>query len=202
LTERLIEGRIYSQIMFNKLVVGVVFLTCYMLSAAFSTAYSKKIQSQETIGKDIMTFFLNNHLSYIMTCVMIWMALFYNNLYLMYMNSLTFKDPVKEYVDFKDIKQMVDRTTFAYTIFNITLLVILVQGVLLAFVRTNEPVYRFIMKRELKCWFGILHAPKMDKNDITQKPAVELMNAQNSIELVHIILHSIANHTAGVSKTS
>lgn len=69
---------------FWKSFVGVLFMTLYMLVASGSTGYSKYILSKATIGKEIREFFLHNHLQYIFVCMMIWMSLFYNLLYLLY----------------------------------------------------------------------------------------------------------------------
>jgi hypothetical protein len=88
-----------------------------MVGASFSVGYSKKTQSKASIGKEMVGFFLNNHLLYIWTCIVIWMAMLYNNLYLMYMNSIQFVDPIKFVVNSGDIEDLVGRTSFSWWVF-------------------------------------------------------------------------------------
>lgn len=38
-------------------------------------------------------------------------------------------------------------------------------------VRTNEPVYRYLMKKEIRAWFGLL-TEKDEFNDFASKTAV------------------------------
>lgn len=64
-----------------------------MILASISVGFSKKIQKKESIGKETITFFLNNHLLYVWTCIVIWMSLLYNALYFMYMQQYDWKDP-------------------------------------------------------------------------------------------------------------
>jgi hypothetical protein len=40
----------------------------------------------------------------------------------------------------------------------LAIVVSLFQGILLAILRVNEPVYQFIVYREIKSWFGILYS--------------------------------------------
>lgn len=47
----------------------------------------------------------------------------------------------------------------------------------MAIVRTNEPIYSFMLKREWKSWFGELYDEDTESNDLRKNLAVQLMNA-------------------------
>lgn len=76
-----------------KLTQNAMFMTVYMFVATLSIGFSKKTQSKTNIGKDMIKFFLDNHLLYVWVCVIIWSATLYNCYYLMYINSLQFVNP-------------------------------------------------------------------------------------------------------------
>lgn len=97
---------------------------------------------------------------------------------------------------------MVNQYDIAFTTFQITLLLTLLQGLLLAFVRTKEPIYRFMMKREIISWFGELYNVETTRNDIRKNLAVQLLSSQLSIELVYTILFVVTEHTLDAPKTN
>lgn len=180
----------------------VVFLTVYMILASISVGYSKKVQMKESIGKETIAIFMNNHLLYVWWCIIIWMSLLYNALFMMYMYQFGVPNPEKEGIESDEIKRLINQTSFSFMIYYITLFILLLQGLALSFVRAlKEPLYKFVVTREWKSWFGELYNPKLDKNDIRKNLAVELMNQQLSIELIFTILDTITYHTRGIKKT-
>jgi len=96
-----------------------------MIVATFSIGYSKMTQSKASIGKEMVTFFLDNHLMYVWTCVVIWSACLYNTYYLMYLNSHQFKNPELEYVSQDELESIVKTYGFSFIVFKITLLITL-----------------------------------------------------------------------------
>lgn len=81
----------------------VCFLTVYMILASISVGYSKKIQMKESIGKETIAIFLNNHLLYVWTCIVIWMCLLYDALFYMYMDQFTRPNPETDGISKKTI---------------------------------------------------------------------------------------------------
>lgn len=81
------------------------------------------------------------------------------------------------------------------------MLISLLQGLAIAIVRTTEPVYRFILKREALSWFGILAEQPPAENDIRVNSAHSLMNAERSLDLVWAILYTVTENTVGVRKS-
>lgn len=144
----------------------------YLLLGTVSIGHSKKMKVQESIGTDIIKYFLDIHTQYIWTCLVFWMTLLYNALYLMYMNSYKFQNPITSVVDAEEIRNVVRRSELAYIVYNATLFLILMQGLVLAVVRTNEPVYRFIIKREMLSWFGVMYNPELKRNDMRKNSAL------------------------------
>jgi hypothetical protein len=53
----------------------------------------------------------------------------------------------------------------------------LLQGIILAIVRTNEPFYRQILLEEVKSWFGELINEEDIKSDLRKNLASALMNS-------------------------
>ena len=72
----------------------------------------------------------------------------------------------------------------------------------MAYARTNEPVYSFILRKEIYSWFGLRYDEASAEGSIRKNLAVRLMNAQLSVELVYTILHTITQHTKGKKKPS
>lgn len=142
---RLTDTRKNDTINFKNISISAVFLTVYLLIGTISIGHSKKMKSQESIGKDIIKYFLDLHNSYIWTCLLFWMTLLYNSIYLMYMKSYKFLNPITTVVELGEIDRIVSRAQLAFLVYNATLFLILLQGLFLALVRTNEPVYRFII---------------------------------------------------------
>jgi len=86
----------------------------------------------------------------------------------------------------------------------IAVLISLFSGIILAIARLYEPFYRYLVWKEIKSWFGSLVSEKQKKNlgDIQKNPAMVLLSAQLSIELVYSILVAITEHTVGETKSS
>ena len=55
-----------------------------------------------------------------------------------------------------EIDQRIGLARFGSMILNYTIMVALLQGIILAIVRTNEPIYRHLVIEEIKSWFGEL----------------------------------------------
>jgi hypothetical protein len=181
--------------------VGAVFFSLYMLIAAFSMGFAKKMQMKASIGGEVISFFLDNHLLYVWTCILVWSATLYNCFYLMWINSQVNKNPEEQYVSQAELEMMISNFEFAQKSFEISLLITLLQGFAMAIVRTNEPIYSFLLTREWKSWFGELYDEDTESNDLRKNLAVQLMNAQLSIELVYTILYTITEHTSGMQKS-
>ena len=71
---------------------------------------------------------------------------------------------------------------------------------ILALVRIQEPVYEFLLKREICSWFGVPLLRSKTDSRIKSASSFELMSSQLSIDLVYAILHSICENTVGVKK--
>ena len=89
---------------------------------------------------------------------------------------------------------------WARFVFNVSMLISLFQGLAIAIVRMKEPIYYFIINREMWSWFGYLVHTPADTNDIRVNSVNTLMNAQLSVDLVYAILHTITENTVGIPK--
>jgi len=92
---------------------------------------------------------------------------------------------------------------FALAVLGYSIFISLWSGIILACVRLNEPFYRFLVRKEVRSWFGLLIPERVEKNleDIQKNPAFMLLSAQLSIELIYSILVGITEHTVGQVKS-
>lgn len=75
------------------------------------------------------------------------------------------------------------------------------QGVLLAFCRCREPVYNYMIRVELRSWFGwTSEEQKKTKDDLSNQSAYSLMIQQLCTDLVYTILYTVTKHTVGIKK--
>ena len=81
-----------------------------MAIASVSMGYAKKTISKANIAKELVSYFLNNHLWYIGACAAIWMAILYNSFYLMYLNSFSMVDPVRDDIPTAQLYSLLLRT--------------------------------------------------------------------------------------------
>lgn len=76
----------------------------------------------------------------------------------------------------------------------------LLQGIVLAYARLKEVIYRNFLYREFMSWFGIL--PSKDSFDpLLERPAIAILHQQLSIEMIYTILYAITEHTVGEVKS-
>lgn len=99
-----------------------------------------------------------------------------------------------------DLRRRILASEWALVVFRVSILISLLQGLAIAVVRVKEPVYFFILKREMWSWFGALVESPADSNDIRVNSVNSLMNAQLSVDLVYAILHTITENTVGIPK--
>jgi len=151
----------------------------------------------------MVTFYLNKHLLYVMTCVGIWMATLYNGFYLMHLHSNEGQhNPTGSDLTDSYMKKLIVKYEMAYLIFILTQLITLLQGLLLAIVRTNEPFYQYLVEKEIYSWFGQLYFESNEnQTNMRKNLAVQLMNQQLSVELVYSILFTVTEHTVGIPKS-
>lgn len=154
-----------------------LFLTIFMLIATHSIGFAKKNKSKKSIDDKMKNFYLNNHLLYVFTCIIIQTVYLSEAYYQVFVNSIPHFDPEKVYVPNSELQKLVDRLTLSYIAIMATLYMSLLQGLLLAYARTNEPVYSFILRKEMYSWFGLRYDEHIAEGSIRKNLAVRLMNA-------------------------
>lgn len=125
------------------------------------------------IGKEILEFYMNHHIQYVYACVFVNQFFLFSTYYLLFnssgaqTNPYTFDDPEGEIVN------QISTVSTANKVLSISVIISLLQGMILAVVRLNEPHYRYLMKREFFSWFGIIesHSERAEVEDIKKKPA-------------------------------
>ena len=176
------------------------FLLLFMIVAACSMGFSSRLQAKAHDGS-AMKFHLANHLSFLAVLVAVWSVFLANNYYVMYVHSRIELDPLDTYVPEAELRERIAAASRQRVVFAFCLLISLLQGLAIAIVRTTEPVYRFILKREALSWFGILAEQPPAENDIRVNSAHSLMNAERSLDLVWAILYTVTENTVGVRKS-
>jgi len=81
----------------------------------------------------------------------------------------------------------------------VCILLSLLQGIVLAYARLKEVIYRNYLYLEFISWFGIL-PPASDGNPLLERPAIAILHQQLSIEMIYTILYSITEYTVGEVK--
>lgn len=96
-----------------------------------------------------------------------------------------------------ELDQRILTADFGAIVLGYTIMFALLQGIILAVVRTNEPIYKHLIFEEIKSWFGELINEEDIKNDLKKNSASALMNKQLSQDMIYTILHGITEHTVG-----
>jgi hypothetical protein len=76
----------------------------------------------------------------------------------------------------------------------------LMQGIVLAYARLKEVIYRNFLYLEFISWFGIL-PPANDGNMLLERPAIAILHQQLSVEMIYTILYAITEYTVGEVKS-
>lgn len=78
----------------------------------------------------------------------------------------------------------------------------MLTGLIMAMIRIKEPYFKFLLKKEMKSWFGILMDEKEIENSkyYINDTLTTFLTCSLNVELVHVILKSIAYHREGVVK--
>jgi hypothetical protein len=171
-----------------------------MIVAAWSMGFSSRLQSKSHDGSAIK-FHLANHIAFLSVLIIVWSVFLANYYYVMYLHSSIELNPLYTYVSKTELRDRIAIDGWERFVYAICLLISLLQGLLIGIVRTTEPIYRFILQREICSWFGILVAKPPRENDIKVNSAHSLMNAERSIDLVWAILYTVTEHTVGVKKS-
>ena len=72
-------------------------------------------------------------------------------------------------------------------------------GLVISIARISEPYFLFLIKKEVKSWFGILMTEKeIDVSKGYEKDSLSAFLASSlNVELVNVILYSICDHSSG-----
>lgn len=184
-----------------------VIIIIYIMIAATSLGFARQANTQKNIsmGNFILSKYLNNFKRYIHGLVFVWMFFLSFTFYEMrqYQKILLShqqgdkENQSNEKVSLEEVKQL----TLALQILQVIIYLQLSQGIILGILRASEPVYRNILLKEIRSWFGF-PTLKVDEEDTVQMAAsFGQMNQEISIDMIHAILYSITKYTVGEPKS-
>lgn len=77
--------------------LNTLFIVTYIIIAFLSLGFAEKIISKSSIGNNIEKYYLNIHISYVKTCVYVWVFFLYSSYYQLYVFSIDDTDPFEQY---------------------------------------------------------------------------------------------------------
>jgi len=118
--------------------------------ALFSCVYAYRRLTRPGMSAEVRYVFIRKHIAYVATFIIIWtfyLAYSYFKLY----NAGTPEEEISA-----------DEQNLMKTLQNISIITAMCTGTIMSIIRIQEPYFKFLIKKQLKAFFGIL----MDENDI------------------------------------
>lgn len=119
-------------------------------------AYTLEAMASQSLGEKVTKYFLKKYLIYIRIFLFIWMANLCNGYYQLYSRTSEINRLMQG--GSSSQVEVKSKTTVYLSLEVLTMTIVfqLSQGIILGFLRTQEPIYRRIIGREVKSWFGII----------------------------------------------
>ena len=188
----------------------------FMIIAIWSIGFAQKMKKKEDEKENIKQY-LEKHITYVFTCIILWISFLSSSYYLLYIDSLQEPLEIRSFDDIdgdatvlrKKIKARIQEAQIGKWIYIANISFSILQGIILMGVRLKEPFYIFKMKREYHSWFGKLFSCDDDDGEISEEEdsnahlksnMLSKMNDQLTYDLIYTILYSITNHTVGHKK--
>ena len=163
-----------------KNIVAASTVTIYIPMALYSSVLAYYRLTRPGMSEEIREMFIRKHISYVTVYVLIWTINLSSTYYDIYLKSLSSSS--------SDSKQ---DTSSVVTY--MSMIAAMCTGFILALIRTREPYFSFLIKRQIKEYFGFI----MSKREIELNGGMindtvgTFLTSSLNVELVHIILLSI-----------
>ena len=82
---------------------------------------------------------------------------------------------------------------------NMSIVAAMMTGFIMAMIRVSEPYFKFLIKKQIMEWFGILMDEKETENSESymNDTLSTFLTSSLNVELVHVILKAITKHSKG-----
>lgn len=145
-----------------------------MIIAFVSIGFAEKLKVKTSIGKEMQNFYLDKHINYIFASVIVWTWFLSSSYFTLYNDTIIRYQSANP--SQSEIDQRILTADFGSMVLNYSILFAILQGIILAVARTNEPIYKHLVFSEFRSWFGELIDPEDLSNDLKKNSASALMN--------------------------
>ena len=129
-----------------------------MILAFVSIGFSEKLKVKSSIGSEMQNFYLDKHINFIFASIFVW-TWFLSSSYFTLYNDTVVRQSSSSLTE-SEIDQRILTANFGAVVLGYSIMFALLQGIILAVVRTNEPIYKHLIFEEIKSWFGELINPE------------------------------------------
>jgi len=156
-----------------------------------SCVYAYRRLTRPGMSLEIRKYFIRKHILYVITFIIIWTFFLASTYYHLYADSQA-SMPVggKMMIDSPKISAFVDR---------LSIMAAMMTGFIMAIIRVSEPYFKFLIKKQVWEWFGLILSEKevFNSENYMNDTLATFLTSSLNVELVHIILKSITKHTQG-----
>ena len=178
----------------ERAIFSVAFLTIYIIYAITSVAYAWRINTRPGMSSDVRTMFIRRHFAYVSTYIITWMPYYGFSLFILFASTILGEDKTYE-----DIVQAYPEQLNNW--FNAYNMACIGTGILMSIVRMREPVFKAVIMKFIWQFFGELTDDDESKGGSMDSTLLSFLMSSLNIELVHIILTTVSNHTVGTPKS-
>lgn len=146
------------------------------------------------MSAEIRYVFIRKHITYLGFFIILWTFSLSHSYFQIFYAAQEIKKSEDENSDYQKYLR-IDKWMM-----NISIYSSMMTGFIMSIIRAREPYFKFLIKKEICSWFGILMDENDEKNskDYMNDSLATFLTSSLNVELVHVILEAITKHSEGI----
>lgn len=181
---------------FQRSMFSVGWISIYLIVSISSVAYAYRVNTRPGMSTEVRKDFIWRHSLYVAAYIVTWLPYLGFAYYVLFATTVEGHDV--SYLKLIRNPKYGDVLLRWFNIYNVSCIA---TGIVMSFVRIQEPIFKKCVYRYIYQFFGEIYTDGSGSGTSMDSTLLNFLMSSYNIELVHIILTTVSAHTVGTPKS-